>query len=141
MGASSCASSQRAAATPADTPPLPCPPPAALKAVLDFHNQVRATHGASPLTWNAQMAASAASYSQRCALQHSTSDERGGAGENLAKGHETFLKVRIARSTDMLRVHARRCCAPASLHALASAARALACTASDVAVLRLVAGG
>lgn len=55
-------------------------PTAALKAVLDFHNEVRSKHGSRPLSWDEGLASSAASYSKRCILQHSTQQERGDAG-------------------------------------------------------------
>jgi len=38
---------------------------------LAGHNNFRALHGASPLTWNGDLAAAANSWASRCVFQHS----------------------------------------------------------------------
>lgn len=41
------------------------------QSVLDAHNQYRAQHGASALTWNPKLASYAASYADSCSFGHS----------------------------------------------------------------------
>ncbi|KAG0326891.1 hypothetical protein BGZ99_008800 [Dissophora globulifera] len=55
-------------------------------AVLQTHNELRALHGAPPLTWNAKAAAFGANWINACKFQHSG----GPYGENLAAGYEGF---------------------------------------------------
>jgi len=54
------------------------------------HNRVRSTVGTKPVTWNATLAAGAATHAQKCVMQHSAPSDRklGGItlGENLAWG-------------------------------------------------------
>ncbi|KIZ02292.1 hypothetical protein MNEG_5669 [Monoraphidium neglectum] len=47
--------------------------------ILSLHNSLRAKHGAAPLAFNGQLAASAQAWADRCVFQHS------GPGENLAQ--------------------------------------------------------
>lgn len=55
-----------------------------------MHNKFRAVHDAPPMTLNAEMSQSAASYAQTIAnlgsLQHSSKEERDSMGENLSYG-------------------------------------------------------
>ena len=57
--------------------------------LLDLHNSVRCAHGAEPLKWSADVQKSAQWYadklsSEKCGkLEHSTSEQRNGYGENL----------------------------------------------------------
>jgi len=41
------------------------------KEALTGHNSFRALHGASPLTWNKDLAAAAESWVSRCVFEHS----------------------------------------------------------------------
>ncbi len=50
--------------------------------ILDRHNQLRALHGAAPLTWSPVLAAQAESWANSCSMNHA--GQRNGAGENLA---------------------------------------------------------
>ena len=60
---------------------------------LRRHNQFRAIHNAQAMTLNSHMNQQAASYARRIArrgsLQHSSSSERPGQGENLAMACST----------------------------------------------------
>ena len=55
---------------------------------LQAHNNYRSIHDAPPMTLDSSMSQSAAAYAQRLArmgtLQHSSSSEKPGQGENLA---------------------------------------------------------
>lgn len=48
------------------------------------HNLLRAAHGASPLTWSDELAASAQAWANNCLFKHSQS------GQNLAAGAGVF---------------------------------------------------
>jgi len=52
---------------------------------LLFHNNVRAQHGAQPLTWNANLASKAQEWANGCVFEHS-GGSLGAFGENLAAG-------------------------------------------------------
>jgi uncharacterized protein YkwD len=52
---------------------------------LDYHNTVRAQHGASALTWNNTLAAAAQVWANKCVFEHS-GGTLGPYGENLAAG-------------------------------------------------------
>ncbi|RDX55942.1 PR-1-like protein [Lentinus brumalis] len=56
-----------------------------IDAYLQAHNSVRAQHGASPLSWSDDLAASAQSWANNCVFQHS-GGKLGPFGENLAAG-------------------------------------------------------
>jgi len=47
---------------------------------LDLHNQLRAKHGANPVTWDSTLADYANTYASKCVFEHSS----GPYGENLA---------------------------------------------------------
>ena len=59
--------------------------PIVASSVLEFHNQVRARHGAGPLTWSPTVAASAQAWASSCNTNHGSAT---GAnyGQNLAWG-------------------------------------------------------
>ncbi|GAB4814783.1 hypothetical protein N2152v2_001829 [Parachlorella kessleri] len=63
-----------------------CPDPAA---ALNYHNYIRQQHGAAPLTWSPQLAASAQKFANSCAFKHSG----GPFGENIRRK----LKLTAAR--------------------------------------------
>jgi pathogenesis-related protein 1 len=54
--------------------------------ILEFHNQVRARHGAAPLVWNDGIAQHAQTWANLCTLKHGSSDAAS-YGQNLAHGH------------------------------------------------------
>lgn len=54
--------------------------------VLTIHNAYRAQHGAQPLSWSQDLVDSAAAWAKECRWEHSTSEFRSGAGENLYAG-------------------------------------------------------
>ena len=56
-----------------------------IAAYLSGHNDVRAQHGAAPLTWNDNLAAKAQQWANGCVFQHS-GGSLGPFGENLAAG-------------------------------------------------------
>jgi uncharacterized protein YkwD len=58
-----------------------------LAAVLQRHNELRARHGAAPLSWDAPLAAQAQGYADGCPNGHSGMS---GVGENLAWGYSSF---------------------------------------------------
>jgi hypothetical protein len=66
---------------PSPTSPLQPHPSAGFNqnSILSLHNSLRAKHGAAPLAFNGQLAASAQAWADRCVFQHS------GPGENLAQ--------------------------------------------------------
>jgi uncharacterized protein YkwD len=79
-------------ATPPKKPDQPITPPKkpdvtpiVSNSVLDFHNQVRARHGAPPLVWSPTIAASAQAWANSCNTDHGSAT---GAnyGQNLAWG-------------------------------------------------------
>jgi hypothetical protein len=49
-----------------------------ISAYLSAHNNVRAQHGANPLTWNAELSAKALSWAKGCVFKHSGSAGTGG---------------------------------------------------------------
>ncbi|GAA5822083.1 hypothetical protein JCM11251_004851 [Rhodosporidiobolus azoricus] len=53
------------------------------KTALDMHNDLRAKHGASALTWNTDLVASAQAWGKRCVFEHG-GGKSNGAGENLS---------------------------------------------------------
>ena len=57
---------------------------------LSVHNKFRSVHGVPLLTLNAEMNKEAAAYAEKIAqlgsLQHASSEERKGYGENLSMG-------------------------------------------------------
>ena len=68
-----------------ETPPKkPDVTPIVSSGVLDFHNQVRARHGAGPLVWSGAVAASAQAWADTCTWGHPGGHPY---GENIAKGH------------------------------------------------------
>ena len=67
------------------TPPKkPDVTPIVSSGVLEFHNQVRARHGAGPLVWSGAVAASAQAWADTCTWGHPGGHPY---GENIAKGH------------------------------------------------------
>lgn len=79
-------------------PPAPPPPPAQnnnsgggstsssdINAYLSAHNNVRAQHGAQPLTWDDNLASKAQQWANGCVFEHS-GGSLGPFGENLAAG-------------------------------------------------------
>ncbi|THU97655.1 PR-1-like protein [Dendrothele bispora CBS 962.96] len=52
---------------------------------LQIHNDLRAQHGADPLTWNDTLADAAQTWADRCVFEHS-GGQLGPYGENLAAG-------------------------------------------------------
>ncbi|KAF9056351.1 CAP domain-containing protein [Panaeolus papilionaceus] len=56
-----------------------------IQAYLSAHNTIRAQHGASPLTWNNDLAAKAQQWANGCQFKHS-GGSLGAFGENLAAG-------------------------------------------------------
>ncbi|KAG0280832.1 hypothetical protein BGZ95_008504, partial [Linnemannia exigua] len=56
------------------------------QSILQTHNDYRARHGASPLTWDDTLANFGNNWIQRCQMQHSG----GKYGENLAAGYKDF---------------------------------------------------
>ncbi|KPV77473.1 uncharacterized protein RHOBADRAFT_5088, partial [Rhodotorula graminis WP1] len=50
---------------------------------LDLHNEYRAKHGVSALTWSDKLASTAQAWADRCVFEHG-GGEAIGAGENLA---------------------------------------------------------
>jgi uncharacterized protein YkwD len=72
---------------PDTTPPKkPDATPIVSRDILDFHNQVRARHGAAPLVWNDGIAQHAQTWANLCTLKHGSSDATS-YGQNLAQGH------------------------------------------------------
>lgn len=70
--------------------------------ILEYHNMVRAKHGAEPLVWDDGIAAHAQIWANSCNLNHGSSD---GAsyGQNLAYGHRNPVTLEpdpIAAATD-----------------------------------------
>jgi uncharacterized protein YkwD len=61
------------------------------QSLLDAHNLYRARHCAPPLTWSAEVAATAQRWANQCRFDH---DYNSGLGENLAWG--TQLSAREA---------------------------------------------
>lgn len=83
-------------AKPAPPPPPPAPVQASggtsaadKEAYLSGHNKLRATHGASPLTWSDELAAAAQKWANNCVFKHS-GGTLGPFGENLAAGSGDF---------------------------------------------------
>lgn len=72
-----------AAATHAQTQPN-LPTAAERSFILRRHNSLRARHGAPKMKWDRALASSAAAWASRCIFEHSTYQERGASGENLA---------------------------------------------------------
>jgi len=54
--------------------------------MLEYHNMVRAKHGADPLVWDDGIAQHAQTWANLCTLQHGSSDAAA-HGQNLAWGH------------------------------------------------------
>ncbi|PVG00482.1 PR-1-like protein [Serendipita vermifera] len=79
--------------SPAPTTPSPSSPPAEtnqptnsnpdIQTYLDKHNNERADHGASALTWSDELASIAQNWANQCQWKHSGT---GGVGENLSTG-------------------------------------------------------
>jgi uncharacterized protein YkwD len=65
----------------------PGPVPGFADEMLNAHNKFRAKHGAQPLTWSADLAASAQTWANQCKLNHDPN--RAGFGENIAWGTTT----------------------------------------------------
>ena len=70
--------------------------------ILEYHNMVRAKHGANPLEWDDGIAAHAQARAISCNLNHGSSD---GAsyGQNLAYGHRNPVTLQpdpVAAATD-----------------------------------------
>lgn len=66
------------------TPPKKPDQPIVASGVLEFHNQVRARHGAGPLVWSGAVAASAQAWANTCTWGHPGGHPY---GENIAGGH------------------------------------------------------
>jgi uncharacterized protein YkwD len=56
------------------------------KTIVDMHNTYRAKHCVPPLTWSAELAASAQKWADNCWIGHDS--KRGHIGENIAWGGE-----------------------------------------------------
>lgn len=54
--------------------------------ILELHNAFRAQHAAQPLVWSQELVRSAAAWAKECRWEHSKSEFRAGAGENLYAG-------------------------------------------------------
>ena len=79
--------SKKPDATPSKKPDQPITPPkkpVVASGVLEFHNQVRARHGAGPLVWSGAVAASAQAWANTCTWGHPGGHPY---GENIAGGH------------------------------------------------------
>jgi uncharacterized protein YkwD len=61
--------------------------PAEQQALLSLHNSYRARHCAPPLTWSAELAASAQQWASKCLITHGPRP-RNQVGENLAWGYQ-----------------------------------------------------
>ncbi|KLO11772.1 PR-1-like protein [Schizopora paradoxa] len=57
--------------------------------MLTLHNNLRATHGANPLSWDNNLASKAQQWANGCVFQHS-GGTLGPFGENLAAGTGSF---------------------------------------------------
>ncbi len=60
--------------------------PGDVEAITSLHNTFRAQHGSDPLVWSEELADTAAAWAKECRWEHSTSEFRSGAGENLYAG-------------------------------------------------------
>lgn len=67
--------------------------------VLAEHNNARARHGASPLTWNDGLTAATTEYAKQCKFAHS--DPQGQYGENLYASENPDTSVRDATNSWM----------------------------------------
>lgn len=65
------------------------------QAALDRHNQRRATHGADPLVWDAELAAYAVNYAAACNFRHEPNLRTLQQGENLAVTTETANETAV----------------------------------------------
>ncbi|KAK6346801.1 hypothetical protein TWF696_006909 [Orbilia brochopaga] len=57
--------------------------------LLRVHNEARAAHGASALSWSAELASFAASKTPSCTFQHTQGLQAAGVGENILIGQGT----------------------------------------------------
>jgi uncharacterized protein YkwD len=65
--------------------------PEVIARILAYHNNVRADHGASPLTWSSTLAKSAQSWTDQCNFSHDLGTLRASNyGENLAQGFSVW---------------------------------------------------
>ncbi|GAB1520743.1 hypothetical protein RhiTH_003831 [Rhizoctonia solani] len=72
---------------------------AEIDAYLKGHNDIRANHGAVPLTWAPDLAAAAAKWAEKCVWKHSQG-EVGAFGENLAAGSGLGATAAVKMWTD-----------------------------------------
>ncbi|CAE6415913.1 unnamed protein product [Rhizoctonia solani] len=72
---------------------------AEIDAYLKGHNDIRAQHGASPLTWATDLAAAAAKWAENCVWEHSQG-KVGAFGENLAAGTGLGAAAAVKMWTD-----------------------------------------
>ncbi|CAE6458429.1 unnamed protein product [Rhizoctonia solani] len=72
---------------------------AEIDAYLKGHNDIRAKHGASPLTWATDLAAAAAKWAENCVWEHSKG-KVGAFGENLAAGSGLGAAAAVKMWTD-----------------------------------------
>ncbi|KAG9097089.1 hypothetical protein FRC06_007976 [Ceratobasidium sp. 370] len=70
-----------------------------IDAYLKGHNDIRALHGASPLTWADDLAAAAAKWAGNCVWEHS-GGKVGNFGENLAAGTGLTAAAAVKMWTD-----------------------------------------
>ncbi|CAE6428659.1 unnamed protein product [Rhizoctonia solani] len=72
---------------------------AEIDAYLKGHNDIRAQHGASPLTWATDLSAAAAKWAGNCVWEHSQG-QIGDFGENLAAGTGLGAAAAVKMWTD-----------------------------------------
>ncbi|CAE6500792.1 unnamed protein product [Rhizoctonia solani] len=70
-----------------------------IDAYLKGHNDIRAQHGASALTWATDLAAAAAKWAENCVWEHSKG-QVGNFGENLAAGTDLGAAAAVKMWTD-----------------------------------------
>ncbi|CAE6447762.1 unnamed protein product [Rhizoctonia solani] len=93
------AASATAAAVPSSKPSEGSSGNAEIDAYLKGHNDIRAQHDASSLTWATDLAAAAAKWAENCVWEHSQG-QVGEFGENLAAGTSLGAAAAVKMWTD-----------------------------------------